>query len=277
MGRWIRRSAGGSGDLPPSTFDGSEATPNPYTDPDRNWVDQFIVISTTLLDPSRLANRLYQRRLGLVAALLFAVDAVVAYAFGAPWFALGCVLIGLAVYLAVRFLRIPLIALCAALALVFLFVLPLDGVVGRSAATQPVACTWMSTGEATAVLGHAAAADAPQSASHCSWSTPDHRTAPATRTERLSLVITDPAVAPSPAAADTVVPTVGLRAWTTSACTASACTEQLSVVLSSTFLTIGVTSSGFGQAHWEQRQPQLARRMTHLGSVVAPRISPPDH
>ena len=273
---WGRRNEGDGDDLPASTFDGSEATPSPYTDPDRQLGRSDDRHLHDAADPSRLGNRRYQRRLGLAAVLLFAVDAVVAYALGAPWFGLGCLLIGVAVYCAVRFLRIPLIALWAAIVLVFLFVLPLDGVVGPSATAQAPACPWMDASEAAAVLGHAANADAPQGLSHCSWSTPARRAAPGPRRDRLSLVVTDPTVAPSPTAADTIVPTVGLRAWTTSACTSSTCTEQLSVVLTSTFLTIGVTSSGVDPAQWEQRRPELARRITHLGSVVAPRISPPD-
>ena len=275
MRRWGRRDGGGGGDLPADTFDGSEATPSPSTDPDRNWVDQFIVISTTLLDPSRLANRRYQCRVGLVAGLLFAVDAVVAFALGAPWFALGCLLIGAAVFLAIRFLRIPLVALWAAIALVFLFVLPLDGDVGGSAATQAATCPWMSTGEAVATVGRDISADPVVDTAHCSWSTVHHASVPARRVDRLALDITDPLVAPSPTASDTLVPTVGLRAWTAAACTSTSCTEQLSVVLSSTYLTIDVTSTGVDQAQWLRQQPRLVRRMTHLGSVLAPRVSPP--
>jgi hypothetical protein len=130
--------------------------------------------------------------------------------------------------------------------------------------------------EAASVLGHAATAGALQSLSHCSWSTPIRRAASGPRGDRLSLAVTDPAVAPAPTTADTIVSTVGLRAWTTSGCTSSTCTEQLAVVLSSSFLTIGVTTSGVDQAQWERQQPQRNRRLTHLGSVVAPRISPPD-
>jgi hypothetical protein len=103
--RWRRRGDGGGGDLPPGTFDGSESIPSPYADPERNSVERLIIVSRTVLDPSRLSNRRYQRRIGLVAALHFVVDAAFIGRLGAPWFARGLVLIGAAVYVAVRFRR----------------------------------------------------------------------------------------------------------------------------------------------------------------------------
>src|ERR1700678_3994925 len=116
---WRNRSTQRSdSDLPASTFEGSEATPSPLTDPDRNWVDLFTTISGSLLDPSRLSNRLYQRRLGLTAALLFLVYGAVSFGLGARWLALGLILVGIAVYAIVRFRRIPGLVLLAVLAIV---------------------------------------------------------------------------------------------------------------------------------------------------------------
>jgi len=42
-----------------------ESIPSPYADPERNSVERLIIVSRTVLDPSRLSDRRYQRRIGL--------------------------------------------------------------------------------------------------------------------------------------------------------------------------------------------------------------------
>jgi preprotein translocase subunit SecF len=78
--------------------------------------------------------------MGVTASLLFLVYGVVSFGLGARWLALGLILIGIAVYVTVRFRRIPGLALSAVLAIVTLFVIPLDLGLGSSAAMQPP--TW---------------------------------------------------------------------------------------------------------------------------------------
>lgn len=274
---WRKRSTQRSdSDLPASTFEGSEATPSPLTDPDRNWVDLFTTISGSLLDPSRLSNRLYQRRLGLTAALLFLVYGAVSFGLGARWLALGLILVGIAVYAIVRFRRIPGLVLLAVLAIVTLFVIPLDLNLGSSAATQPPTCPWLSNSEVTTALGPGAVTSGSPTSAHCTWSSSPHPPAKGRSTTELSLVITYPTVMPSPTAADQEVSTVGLRAWTSSACDLSTCSEALFVVLSRGFVSISLSSAETNQATWQPTATQDARHLIRLGTLVAPRVSPPD-
>jgi hypothetical protein len=274
---WQNRSTQRSGgDLPASTFEGSEATPSPLTDPDRNWVDLFTTISGSLLDPSRLSNRLYQRRLGLTAGLLFLVYGVVSFGFGARWLALGLILVGIAVCLTVRFSRIPVLALFAVLAIVTLVVIPLDLSLGSSAATQPPTCRWLSNSEVAVALGPGAVTSGSPTSTHCTWSSSPHPSTKRRSTTQLSLVITYPTVVPSPTAADQEVSTVGLRAWTSSACDLSTCSEALFVVLSRGFVTISLSSAGANQSTWQPMAAKDARHLLTLGTLVAPRVSPPD-
>jgi hypothetical protein len=275
--RWRHGSGRRNGsDLPASTFDGSDATPSPYTDPDRNWVDLFTVISGSLLDPSRISNRLYQRRLGLVAGLFFLADGVLAYLLGAQWFALCLILIGVATTVAVRFMQLPLLAFWAVLAVVMMVVIPLSLNASRSAATQPPSCQWLSSSEAMSVLGPGTVASASPTSTHCTWSSSRHPSAQHQAATQLSLMITYPTVVPAPGAGDTVVSTVGLRAWTSSGCDSSICTKTLSVVLSSSFLSMSLTSRGADRSAWQRSTAQNTRRLVRLGILVAARVSPPD-
>jgi len=273
---WRRRSTRRrDADIPASTFDGSDATPSPYTDPDRNWVDLFTIISGSLLDPSRLSNRLYQRRIGLVAGLLFLVDGALAYSFGASWLALGLVLIGVTVYAVVRFIRVPMIALWTVLSLVILVVLPLGLGNGHSAASGPLTCQWLSTSEVSTTLGSGATEGASPTTTHCMWtsrSQPSGRHLPPTE---LSVVITYPTVDPSPAPSDREISTVGERAWSGSHCGSSTCTETLFVVLSNGFLSIARTSQGVDPSEWWGGTARVSQQLIHLGALVAARASPP--
>jgi len=274
---WRSRSGRrNDGDVPASTFDGSDATPSPYTDPDRNWVDLFTIISGSLLDPSRLSNRLYQRRLGLVAGLFFLADGVLAYLLGAPWFALCLILIGVATTVAVRFTQLPLLAFWAVLAVVTMVVIPLSLNASRSAATQPPSCQWLSSSEVMSVLGPGAVVSASPTSTHCTWSSSRHPSARHQAATQLSLMITYPTVVPAPGAGDTAVSTVGLRAWTNSSCDASNCTKSLSVVLSQSFLNMRMSSRVTDQFAWQLRTAQDTRRLVRLGNLVAARVSPPD-
>jgi hypothetical protein len=271
---WRHRSTSGRGDLPASTFDGSDETPSPYSDPDRNWVDQFVIISGSLLVPSRPSNRLYQRRLGLIAGLLFLADGVLAYVFGAQWLALGLILVGVAVNVVVRFRQIPLLAIWVVMGVVSVFVIPLGLDAGHSSASQPSSCQWLSTSEVRTVLGSVAKASEAPNSTHCSWSS---SRAPSATTQLVNLLITYPTVVPVPNAWDKEVTTVGLRAWTSSTCDLSTCTESLFVVLSRGFLDISVSSHGIDPPAWQQhRTEQEARDLVKLGSLVAARASPPD-
>jgi hypothetical protein len=274
---WRNRSTQGSGsDLPASTFEGSEATPSPLTDPRRNWVDLFTIVSGSLIDPSRLANRRYQRRLVLISTLLFLACGVVSFGLGARWLALGLILVGIAVYVIMRFRRIPAVALLAVLAVVTLFFIPLGLDHGSSAATQPPTCQWLSNSEVTAALGPGAVTNKSPTSTHCSWNTSPHPSAKRHAATHLSLVITYPTVMPSPAAGDQEVSTVGLRAWTRSACDLSTCSEALFVVLSRGFVTISLSSAGMSPSTWQPVATRHARHLIALGTLVAPRISPPD-
>jgi hypothetical protein len=274
---WRNRSTQrGDSDLPASTFEGSEATPSPLTDPGRNWVDLFTIVSGSLIDPSRLSNRLYQRRLVLAAALLFVACGVVSFGLGARWLALGLILVGIAVYVTMRFRRIPALALLAVLAVVTLFVIPLDLGHGSSAATQPATCQWLSNSEVTTALGPGAVTGKSPTSTHCTWNSSPHPSVKRHAATQLSLVITYPTVMPSPAAADQEVSTVGLRAWTRSTCDLSTCAETLFVVLSRGFVTISLSSAGTNPSTWQPKATRDARHLIELGTLVAPRVSPPD-
>ena len=156
----------------------------------------------------------------------------VSFGLGARWLALGLILVGIAVYAIVRFRRIPGLVLLAVLAIVTLFVIPLDLNLGSSAATQPPTCPWLSNSEVTTALGPGAVTSGSPTSAHCTWSSSPHPPAKGRSTTELSLVITYPTVMPSPTAVDQEVSTVGLRAWTSSACDLSTCSEALFVVLS---------------------------------------------
>jgi hypothetical protein len=262
-------------DLPSSTFDGSEATPSPYTDPSTNWVDLFTIVAGSLVDPSRLSNRLYQRRIGLVAGLFFLADAVGAYFLGLRWFALCLFLMGVGAIIAARWLtRIPLPAFFAVLAVLLLVVLPLSLYPNRSAATERLSCPWLSSSEVTGVLGPGALAGGAPNSAHCSWTVPPKPHVKQQATKQLSLSISYPMQSPTPVTGDTPISTVGLQAWTNSACDSSTCTETLSVVLSNSFLIITQTSIGTDQPVWQRSLAEETRHLIRLGSLVAARASP---
>ena len=245
-----------------------------YCDPDRNWVDLFTVVARTAIDPSRLSNRLYQRRMGLTASLLFLVYGVVSFGLGARWLALGLILIGVAVYVAVRFRRIPGLALSAVLVIVTPFVIASDLDVGSSAATQPPTCRWLSNSEVAAALGPGAATSESPTSTHCTWNSSSHPAAKRRSTTQLSLVITYPTVMPTPGAGGQEVSTVGLRACTSSGCGLSTCSEALFVVLSRGFVTMTLSSSGTNPSTWPPMARQGTRHLTQLGTLVAPRVEP---
>ena len=245
------------------------------TDPGRNWVDLFTIVSGSLIDPSRLSNRRYQRRLVLISTLLFLACGVVSFGLGARWLALGLILVGIAVYVIMRFRRIPAVVLLAVLAVVTLFVIPLGLDHGSSAATQPPTCQWLSNSEVTVALGPGAVTGKSPTSTHCSWNSSPHPSAKRHAATQLSLVITYPTVMPSPAAGDQEVSTVGLRAWTRSACDLSTCSEALFVVLSRGFVTISLSSAGASPSRWPPVATWDARNLIALGTLVAPRISPP--
>lgn len=249
----------------------------PFTDGNANWVDALTLMAAPPFDPSRFSSPRYWRRFIITVILVVAAEAVVLIRFGFLWLALGALMIAAVAFIELRWGRTPFLTLWAIVALVTAFVIPQGNTNAGADVARHVSptCGLLSTHDLVGLLDRPTVTRGQSAtAPRCAWSSatgaPSGPRPSAGQT--VTLTVTTPLAVPMPPAGAPNVAHIGLRAWTMTGCLATVCRQELSVVLTATFLTLTDTTNDANQTAWEDGGSVRLTELTRVATTVEERI-----